>query len=860
MCRGAYDEDELSDMGLCMTDCRAAEPLGDGDDVDGGAGVDEAWAIRRSVWWKNGSSLRVYFLGSRDGRVRYASDIKRPQGGKPWPDAGPDVENWVLQTANEWSKYCNISFVRARSRKKADIIVCFNKGGSCSHVGNQSKGRCPSMQLGWVHRDYTARNPGTVLHEFGHALGLKHEQQHPVAGIPYDEAKVLKYYAGEPNKWDEEKIRHNVLNPPSKTNVLGQYDRDSIMHYVVAQKLLKPGHTSPLTKKNVVLSMGDKRFVAKMYPKPKAPITFLSDLLKDEEHLSLREIMQLSETALQDLLHEHKVQVRFRKGIVQEVQHEREKEAVSWCATGVYVKQGSKTGKVLMDPNDHLDVKVRWADGKDSDWITAADLVQSSYSEFSAAQQVLRTQAAREKVSWCTKGTVVMVGCLPGCINPAQNLHACSCPHYTALIPDKIGVVITDRPDQGLDVIVRFANGDESGYIKAADLSRSSKEQFAAAQQAVLRERVSWCTRGTPVTHRKEHPGKVGKVTMDPDRDLEVKVRWSNGQESGYIKAADLEKSSEAAFAVGNIRAGVVVKQGRKVGKVTMDPDRDLEVKVRWSNGQESCYIKAAELSLSNEAAFAAAVEAAKLAELIRTAAEAGLAVGAAVTWTGSNSDVPRGAIGKITEFVLADGGRARAQFPNGTWRFRLEDLRPLPTCSKGHALAIARRNEHSCDVCDSSPTKWRCNSCDYDMCHSCYANGGEPMTEANVKKLPALEVTGAKVAKCNGKYYQAGASMLRSHWLFFTSVYSGLSLCARTTSRCVGGGDTNPSGRSSYRQIGNRSMRLLYDTKGGHWAIQTSEELFYYKDSKKGLPPAEGWVRAKSPHPKEPNLSVRML
>eukprot|EP01043_Picozoa_sp_COSAG02_P055251 COSAG02_NODE_6378_length_3611_cov_203.740319_6_plen_345_part_01 len=321
-----------------MTDC-SERSSGGGAAAEG----DEAWAYHRSTWWENNSSLRVYFLGSRDGCVRYASTHALPRGGEPWPNAAPGVEDWVLETANEWSKYCSISFVRARSLKAADIIVSFVEGGSSSKIGNASRSCCPSMQLGWVHRDYNAGNRGTVLHEFGHALGLKHEHQHPDAGIPYDEAKVLKLYSGPPHHWSETTIRHNVLNPPNRSHVAGKYDCDSIMHYTVEQKLLKHGHRSPLTKRNTVLSAGDKCFIAEMYPTP-------------------------DQVAAQ------------------------EAKAIRWCKRGAFAKQGSKVGEVSMNPDSDSRVKVRWSNGDTSSWIKATALSPASDSD------------QRTAASWCRKG------------------------------------------------------------------------------------------------------------------------------------------------------------------------------------------------------------------------------------------------------------------------------------------------------------------------------------------------------------------------------------------------------------------------------------------------------------------------
>lgn len=58
------------------------------------------------------------------------------------------------------------------------LMVLFIPGGSWSYIGTDAS-RIPlesfSMNLGFVDRP-------TVLHEFGHALGLIHEHQSPFEG------------------------------------------------------------------------------------------------------------------------------------------------------------------------------------------------------------------------------------------------------------------------------------------------------------------------------------------------------------------------------------------------------------------------------------------------------------------------------------------------------------------------------------------------------------------------------------------------------------------------------------------------------------------------------------------------------
>jgi len=60
------------------------------------------------------------------------------------------------------------------------------------------------MNFGWFD-DNTSDSEfsRTVIHEFGHALGMIHEHQHPLAAIPWDKDKVYTYYAGYPNYWSK---------------------------------------------------------------------------------------------------------------------------------------------------------------------------------------------------------------------------------------------------------------------------------------------------------------------------------------------------------------------------------------------------------------------------------------------------------------------------------------------------------------------------------------------------------------------------------------------------------------------------------------------------------------------------------
>jgi Astacin (Peptidase family M12A) len=104
---------------------------------------------------------------------------------------------------------------------------------------------------------------GTTAHEFGHALGLLHEQSYP-NGIKWNKDTVYKYYA-KYQGWDKSTVDFNVLGASDIFYTNGTtYDPVSIMHYPVLAWQTVDGYTVGL---NNDLSAGDKKIIAALYPK-----------------------------------------------------------------------------------------------------------------------------------------------------------------------------------------------------------------------------------------------------------------------------------------------------------------------------------------------------------------------------------------------------------------------------------------------------------------------------------------------------------------------------------------------------------------------------------------------------------------
>ena len=122
------------------------------------------------------------------------------------------------------------------------------------------------MNFGWFN-DSTSDTEfsRTVIHEFGHALGMIHEHQHPLAAIPWDKPKVYAYYAGAPNYWTQAQVDNNLFAKYSTSQTqYSAYDTQSIMHYSISSTLTTNGFS---VGSNTVLSPTDKQFIAAVYPK-----------------------------------------------------------------------------------------------------------------------------------------------------------------------------------------------------------------------------------------------------------------------------------------------------------------------------------------------------------------------------------------------------------------------------------------------------------------------------------------------------------------------------------------------------------------------------------------------------------------
>ena len=165
----------------------------------------------------------------------------------------------VERYAREWEQYANIRFDFNSTASDAEIRILFDpNGGNSSFIGTDAIRNLdePSMSYDFGSTTSEERIKYLSLHEFGHALGLTHEHQHPGSRIDWNREAVIADIG--------ESANINVFPVFNDTDTTA-YDVKSVMHYDIPATWTNDGFSVPL---NSELSDGDKEIIGQLYPFP----------------------------------------------------------------------------------------------------------------------------------------------------------------------------------------------------------------------------------------------------------------------------------------------------------------------------------------------------------------------------------------------------------------------------------------------------------------------------------------------------------------------------------------------------------------------------------------------------------------
>ncbi|MBR4839958.1 MAG: hypothetical protein IK005_05715 [Paludibacteraceae bacterium] len=182
----------------------------------------------------------------------------------------------VIEAMFEWMAYANITFIVVPDNYTGSCLtISFQNGTSSSEMGGSTHGlgnRATSIRfIGFESTKFTKNQKyGTILHEFGHVLGMVHEHQSPNSTIQWNTNAVFNYYRNLALYKDQnddqlwQTILTNVIGKYSTSDVTAtSYDENSLMMYTFPSSWTtngKSGHS------NYALSALDKSKTRQMYP------------------------------------------------------------------------------------------------------------------------------------------------------------------------------------------------------------------------------------------------------------------------------------------------------------------------------------------------------------------------------------------------------------------------------------------------------------------------------------------------------------------------------------------------------------------------------------------------------------------
>ncbi len=182
-----------------------------------------------------------------------------------------ELRNRILSHMNYWGNFANIKF--RLSQTAPQVRISFHEDGYWSYLGTdilQINSDEATMNLqGFTNSTPEAEFVRVVRHETGHTCGFPHEHSRRSIIALLDEQKVIAYFR-RTQGWSAATVRQQILTPLEERSVFGSEvtDSSSIMCYSFPGSVTKNGQPIPGGSD---LTVTDKEFSGKLYPKPAEP-------------------------------------------------------------------------------------------------------------------------------------------------------------------------------------------------------------------------------------------------------------------------------------------------------------------------------------------------------------------------------------------------------------------------------------------------------------------------------------------------------------------------------------------------------------------------------------------------------------
>lgn len=167
----------------------------------------------------------------------------------------------------------------------ANIRIAFENDGAWAYLGTDHLNYEypePTVNFGWL-------DVGTIIHEFGHVLGMIHEHQNPKGQvIQWDKPKVIEW-ASETQGWDANTTEENIFGRYSVSQVnASNFDPLSIMLYFFPGSLTVNDQG---TEQNMRMSGYDVEYINKMYTMnaPETPDEFYLDVYGEKLEKAIKQ-------------------------------------------------------------------------------------------------------------------------------------------------------------------------------------------------------------------------------------------------------------------------------------------------------------------------------------------------------------------------------------------------------------------------------------------------------------------------------------------------------------------------------------------------------------------------------------------